>query len=168
MTLQKFIDNLSEDKQFQVAIKLTKLTLPIWDKYADEKGLTYVDTVVGMTHSVDKYLLIKSIEAVEKYLTLALIYKVTDRKNQIIELRRQFDDPIVALQDLDWELPDEILKTFYAVYNLVDSVLGKGKTVVGESTIYVSINQASDALEISKVLTFDEINKILYEIKNDL
>jgi hypothetical protein len=78
----------------------------------------------------------------------------------------QFDDPIIALQDTDWELPNEVQKTFYAVYNLIDTLMGKKKTVFEESSIYVSINQAIDALETSKTLTFDEINKILIDIKN--
>ncbi|HEV7424358.1 MAG TPA: hypothetical protein VGO21_04175, partial [Candidatus Paceibacterota bacterium] len=82
------------------------------------------------------------------------------------EIRRQFDDPIVALQDTDWQLPDEVQKTFYAVYNLIDTLLVKEKTVFDESTIYVSINQAADALETSKTLTFYDINQILDDIKN--
>ena len=72
------------------------------------------------------------------------------------------------MQDCDWELPDEVFKTFYSVHNLLDSLVGKKQTVFGESTIYVSINQAIDAIEKSKTLTLEEINAILEEIKNGL
>lgn len=80
-------------------------------------------------------------------------------------MSRQFRDPIVALQDLDWELPNEVERTFYAVHNLLDSLLGKEKTVVNEATIYVTINQAIEALESSNLLTEKEIREILYENK---
>ncbi len=50
VTLQEYIDSLSKEKRFEIAIALAKLTLPIWDKYADKNDLTYRDTVVGLTH----------------------------------------------------------------------------------------------------------------------
>jgi hypothetical protein len=83
-------------------------------------------------------------------------------------LSRQFSDPILALQDLDWELPYEVERTFYAVHNLLDSVLGKEKTVFNGTTIYVTINQAIDAIESSKLLSETEIKEMLYENKNGL
>ncbi len=160
------MDSLPKDGQFKIAIRLTKLALPIWENYADKNSLTYRDTVIGLTHTVEKKILKDTIDAVEKYLNSNKIEKFIGVKSELTEIRRQFDDPIVALQDTDWELPNEVQKTFYAVYNLIDYLLGKEKTVFDESTIYVSINQAVDALETSKTLTFDEISKILDEIKN--
>ncbi len=168
MTLQKHTDSLTKDKQFELAIKLTKLTIPIWDNYANKNELSYRDTVVGMHHTVDKKLLLNTINAVEEYLNLNKLKKLFDGKNKLLQLSKQFDDPIVALQDSDWELPDEVLKTFYSVHNLLDTVVGKEQTVFGEPTIYVSINQAIDAIEKSKTLTVEEINVILDEIKNGL
>ena len=166
MTLQKYTDSLSKDGRFKVAIRLTKLALPIWDNYADKNPLTYRDTVVGLTHTLDKKILKDTIDAVETYLNSNKIKKIIGGTSELREIRRQFDDPIVALQDTDWQLPDEVQKTFYAVYNLIDTLLVKEKTVFDESTIYVSINQAADALETSKTLTFDDINQILDDIKN--
>lgn len=160
MTLQKHIDSLPKDKQFDLAIRLTKLALPIWDNYADKNELTYRDTVVGMTHTVERKLLSKTLDVVEDFLHL----NKSDRK--LSELRRQYDDPVVSLQDCDWELPDDVRKTFYSVYNLLDTLLGKERNAFGDLTIYVAINQAADALEESKMLTVDDINKILDEVKN--
>jgi len=46
---------------------------------------------------------------------------------------------------------------FYSIHNLLDAALGKERTVFDETTIYVTINQAIDALEGSKSFTTDQI-----------
>ena len=163
MTLEEHIENLQKDMQFDIAIRLTKLSLPIWDKYADKNELTYRDTVVGLHHSVDRALPKDTIDAVEKYISTNMINKVIIKNTDLLSLSRQFSDPIVALQDIDWELPNEVEKTFYAVHNLLDAALGKEMTAFNESTIYVTINQAIDALNNSKTLTEEEIRKVLYD-----
>lgn len=166
MTLEEHIDNLPKDKQFDIAIRLTRLALPIWDKYADKNELTYRDTVVGLNHSVDRRLLKDTIDAVEKFVSTNMINKIIVKNIDLLPFDRLFSDPIVALQDTDWELPYEVERTFYAVHNLLDTALGKEKTVFNETTIYVTINQAIDALDNSKTITQDEIRNILYENKN--
>ena len=163
MTLEEHIENLPKDKQFDIAIRLTKLSLPIWNKYADKNELTYRDTVVGLHHFVDRALLKNTIDAVEKYISTNMISKVVIKNIDLLSLSRQFSDPIVALQDIDWELPNEVEKTFYAVHNLLDAALGKEMTAFNESTIYVTINQAIDALDSSKTRTEEEIRKVLYD-----
>ena len=168
MTLKEHIDSLPKDKQFGIAIRLTRLALPIWDKYAEKNELTYRDTIVGLQHSVNRALLKDTIDAVEKYVSTNIIGKAIIKITDLESLSRQFSDPIVALQDLDWVLPNEIERTFYSVYNLLNSALGKEKTVFKETTIYVTINQAIDALSSSKLMTEAEIREILYDNKNGL
>ena len=163
MTLEEHIENLPKDKQFDIAIRLTKLSLPIWNKYADKNELTYRDTVVGLHHFLDRVILKNTIDAVEKYISTNMISKVVIKNTDLLSLSRQFSDPIVALQDIDWELPNEVEKTFYAVHNLLDAALGKEMTAFNESTIYVTINQAIDALDSSKTMTEEEIRKVLYD-----
>jgi len=160
LTLQEHINTLPRDKQFSIAIRLTKLALPIWENYANRNELTYRDTVVGLTHSVDKSLLTKTIISVEEHLSS------NKSKEILFNLREQFDDPIVALQDTDWELPGEVQRTFYSVFNLLEACLGNTENSFGDLTIYVSINQAIDALDISKTLTFEEIKEMIYDRKN--
>lgn len=163
MTLEEHIDNLPINKQFDIAIRLTKLALPIWDKYAEKNELTYRDTVVGLHHSVDRTLLKNTIDAVEKYISTNIFNKIIIKNTDLLSLSRQFSDPIVAIQDIDWELPKEVERTFYAVHNLLDAALGKKMTVFNEATIYVTINQAIDALDNSKTMTEEEIRKVLYD-----
>jgi len=160
LILQDYTNNLPKDKQFNLAIRLTKLAIPIWDNYANKNALTYRDTVVGLTHAVDKHLLLNTIDTVEKHL------QINKSDNKLYNIRRQYADPVVALQDFDWELPEEVQATFYSVYNLLEASLGKVRTTFNELTIYVSINQAVNALMTSKMITIDEINNILDDIKN--
>jgi hypothetical protein len=168
MTLQQYIESLSKEKQFDIAIRLTKAALPLWDKYADKNELTYQDTVVGLHHSVDRQLLQKTINTVEQFVASNIIKRTIIKNVDLLSLDRQFSDPIVALQDTDWELPNEVERTFYAVHNLLNASLGQEKTAFNETTIYVAINQAVDALSSSNTMTAEEIRNILYDRKNGL
>lgn len=162
MTLQEYMDSLPKDQQFKVAIKLTKLVLPIWEEYAENNKTSYSDTVVGLTHSVNKNLLRYTVHSVEKYVETTFLLKPMIKNTELIVLKNNFSDPIVALQDLEWELPHPVLMAFYSIHNLLDAALGKEKTVFDESTIYVTVNQAIDALESSTLLTTEEIKTLLY------
>ena len=108
MSLQKYIESLSKEKQFSLAIKLAKFALPIWDKFADKNELSYRDSIAGIKHTVDKNLLNDTIVSAENYLRSNKL----DFNEGETDLYKKFIDPIVALQDDDWDLPDEVLKTF--------------------------------------------------------
>jgi hypothetical protein len=157
VSLQKYIEGLSKENQFRLAIKLARLTLPIWNKFAAKSDLTYRDSVAGLNHAVDKNLLKEAIESIEKYLN----NNISDFSEKETNLYKKFIDPIIALQDDDWDLPDEVLKTFYAVYILIEAIIDKEKPAFGNSALYVSINHSIDALVYSKTLSTVEINSIL-------
>jgi hypothetical protein len=165
MTLQKYIDGLSKEKQFNLAIKLARLTLPLWDKYAGKSKLTYRDSVVGLTHFIKKNLLKDTIELVEKCLHISNVRSTGDW-GKLINIHKQFIEPIVALQDGDWELPGEALKTFYAIYNLLEALKEKEQQSFGGSLIFISINQSIDLLDSSNTLSFEEINDILNKVND--
>jgi hypothetical protein len=166
MTLQERVDSLPKDKQFDLAIRLVKETFPIWDNYANKNKLTYQDSVVGMSHTVDRNLIRTTVDAIHRFINTNRINKLIIKKLELLTLSRQFDDPIVSLQDSDWELPLEVQKTFYAVHNLLEAAIGIEKTVFNERTVYVTINQAIDALDSSETLTADQIKNILDEYIN--
>jgi hypothetical protein len=167
MTLQEFCDSLPKDKQITLAVTLTKQILPIWDEYAEGNILTYRDTVVGLTHTVPKQLLADSIKEVEIYLSTQKLLRKLKNNSKLLKLYSYFGDPIVALWDSDWELPEPVQKIFYSVYNLLGSIVDKNKISSEETKIYVSINQAIDAIETSGRLSEDQIKEILKQAKND-
>ncbi len=165
MSLQGLIENLPPENQFELAIQLAKCTLPIWKKFAVKNKLNYHDTIVGLKHAVDENLPEGTLIAIEIYLTAKKLQYNFDNKEEIWQLYKQFEDPIVALQDDDWELPDDVLKTFYAIYNLLKATIGIKKTTFDENVVYVSINQSVEALEISGLLTVEEIDGIIAKFK---
>ncbi len=161
MALYDFLDTLPADKKLPTATHLLRLTLPIWNEYVskNQKGLAYHDSVVGLAHTVDKNLLLDTLTEVEADTS-------PEQKTNFNMLSEKFLDPIVSLQDGDWELPDAVLKTFYSAYNVLNACMGMEDTVFGERTLYVAINQAIDALTTHKIMTFDEVNNLLYDIAN--
>jgi hypothetical protein len=167
MTLQEYIEGISKNKQFRIALKLTKQALPILDRYASKHKLTYRDSIVGLIHQVDKNLLRDTIDAIDAVLNSSNSEEKTKNEDIFADLCKKFDDPIVALQDLDWELPKEVEKIFYSVYNLTEFMNGNEQTVFEESTIYVAINQAADALITNKLMSFHEIIQLCRDINSD-
>lgn len=162
MTLKEFISTLDESSQYDLALTLTDKTLSIWDDYAKTNKLEYVDTVVGMHHKVEKDILSRTLSTIK----LELLNPKSQRK-KINQLREEFSDPIVAMQDLDWELPPLVELTFYATRNLLDKINGEEVTVFDEPQIYVVINQAIDALSQSEIMSDIEIKELLKRYKDE-
>jgi len=152
--MKDWINNLPTDKKIALAIQFAKLALPIWDKYALKKKLTYRDSIVGIKHTIEKNLLLNTITAVESYL-------VSNDKHTLLQLYSSFQEPIVALQDDDWELPNEVCKTFYSVYNLLKGVLENKENTFGEESLYVCVNQAIEATDTAKLLSIEVIKTML-------
>lgn len=166
MNLHEYIQSLPENIQLELAVKLAKMSLPIWDEFASRNLLSYKDSIVGLTHSVNKKLLSETLLEIESCLRLNPSHSTVTDNEKLIELHGEFEEPLVAIQDFDWKLPFEVEKTFYSVYNLLESINGNKQTFQGELTLYLSVNQAIDALESSGSLKSDEIEIILKEFKN--
>ena len=156
MSLKEFIELLDEQRQYKLAIGLLEKALPVWDNYAGSNKLEYIDSVVGMYHLVEEDILSRTLAVIKSELA-----NPRTRLRQIEELREEFSDPIVALQDLDWELPYPVEKTFYAVQNLLDKLSGEDITVFGEPLIYVVISQVVDSLIEAKIMTNEEIRDFM-------
>lgn len=161
MSLQDFLSTIPEKNQYELSVKFLTIGQPIWKNYANSnKNLEYTDTVVGMHHKVSKDIIQRTIDLASKE-----INSPESKTKQITELYQEFRDPIVSLQDMDWEIPESVLLIFYSAYNLIESLKGKKETYNGETMIYISINQSVDAITRENIKTFDEINIILKENK---
>ena len=76
-------------------------------------------------------------------------------------LLHEFIEPIVALQDGDWELPDAVKLIFYAHSNLIEHLSGHVLFLDGETALYVTVNQAIDAIETSGRMTMPQLREEL-------
>lgn len=161
MNLEEYCASLPYDKRFKIAIKLCRRALRIWEKYCETNSLDYTDTVVGMHHEVRSELLSDTIE----FCSAAESENVPGPPVVSVKYKKlvdEFSDPVTALQDGDWSLPYPVERTFYAVYNLLQS-LYKEKTAFLQQTHYLVINQAADALVEAGILTMSEAAGEIFE-----
>jgi hypothetical protein len=155
--LKEYCCSLNENQLLKLAIKLCDKALFIWDDYASNHGLSYRDSVVGLSHTIRPQLLADAIG----FCKMSSFYKLL-HKGEFDKLFWEFREPIVAMQDLDWELPYPVERTFYAVNNLLGGHQEK-VTVFDELTYYVAVNQAVDALAENGTMEIEEIRKLIYD-----
>ena len=112
--ITKKLLELNEHQRFGFALKLIEKMLPHWDQYAAEKySLFYVDSVVGMHHKVKPDIINRTFEIGMK----SLMEDLTAA--ELIAIFDEYGDPIIAIQDMDWELPAEIEWLFFSAYNMM-------------------------------------------------
>ena len=162
-TLEEHLASLAPDQQWQVAWQMAAAALPIWEAYARDGQLRYVDSVVGMVHDVAPDLLARALAEAKVLVDTPDMDSLPHGTGRMHAIQSEFLDPIVALQDMDWELPAPVQLVFYAVSNLVDALAGQAQTVFSESTRYVVVNQAVDALQQTGLLHEGAIRAILYQ-----
>jgi hypothetical protein len=160
MDLNEYIEILPEKKAINLSIKLLEILLPEWEKFAKKpQNLSYFDTVVGLQHKVDKKIIHKTILISKNWL------KNSNSKLEIEKLLENYVEPIVALQDEDWIIPQNIKLIFYSAYNLMCKLNGETETIFGENQTYLTVNQAIDAILKSKILSENQIFEILEKHK---
>jgi hypothetical protein len=155
MTLLEFIESLNERKQYELALEFCDKTIVTWNAYANTHSLEYTDTVVGTKQTVKSDILSRALSIVKNELDAP-----SSQTQQIEHIRQELSAPIVALQDLDWELPKPVEMCFYAIRNLLDRIDGQETTVFNEPQIFVVINQAIEALMLVSAITEAEIGAI--------
>lgn len=160
MDLLQKVENLEEEKQIRLAVSLLKLCIPIWDQF-NSSSVQYVDSVVGMTHAVSKYLMEETIILAEKSLKCntgtefkKIEVKLKSKKSEFLEL-------IVSLSDKDLELPEQIALILNSASNLVNKLLGENLSIQKEPMIYLSINQSIDVLLKSNKMNIEDINSLM-------
>ncbi len=160
MSLKEYTAALTEKQRFNLAIELIEQLLPIWNDFSsNKKNLEYVDTVVAMYHSVDKEIIERTTKLAKKW-----IDNESDKK-ELQRLNNWFSDPIVALQDFDWEIPENIQLIFYSAHNLLGKLNGETKTIFGDEQLYLAINQAIDSIIKSGLMTENEIKELMEKHK---
>jgi hypothetical protein len=157
-TLSDLMQGLPEDRQLTLAVHFCKLGLPIWDAFATQKrARSYYDGVVGLHHVISETLPTRALALAQSALADPTYCARHEGTQLLGALKHEFVEPIVALQDDDWELPDAVRLVFYAHSNLVEHLAGKVTFPNGETALYVALNQAIDALESSGHMTFAQI-----------
>jgi len=156
MTLEEYCETLDEQKLAAIAISLCKVALMNWDYYIKNNKLCYKDTTAGLHHDVRPQLLADTLAEVKNIYSNA-----GQNQTQIKNLLNEFTDPLVAIDEDDWSLPNSVQKAFQSIYHLAYGVEVK-RVVFGELTHYLAINQAIEAIEEGNLLSETEIRALIY------
>lgn len=97
---------LNAKQKKRVHVNAGVFALKVWRQYCQNfVELSYCDSVVGMVHLVDIDLPKRALQAVR----LGWVDS---------SVAADYREPIVALQDMDFELPEHVAFAYYAIYNL--------------------------------------------------
>lgn len=155
MNLNEIVTNLDEQTQYKIALIFTQKAVVIWNNYVNGKNMEYIDSVVGVNHTVDSSILDNTLQVIKSELKTP-----NSQTENIRKLLEEYSEPITALQDLDWELPNEVRLTFYSIKNLLTKISGQNTSNFNKPLLYVAINQAIDAIYTAKIMTIDEVKNI--------
>jgi hypothetical protein len=103
---QAFLE-LSSPRKRKAHTYLAQIALRKWEEFSKSGSVprSYIESVAGTNQSVDFDLPRKAFDCVIGGLDAS-------------EIQKQYGEPICALQDDDWALPEEAVYAYYAIYNL--------------------------------------------------
>jgi hypothetical protein len=152
--LEGLFTRLNESSKIQLALKMAKISVPIWEAYKKRNTLLLFKSEVYNQPDVDMALLRETLAAIE-----------TDELADLRQSFNQFRQPIVMLQEGEWELSISIKNAFYSVYNLAKAVLSAENKAQRSSCVRQSVMQSFDAINKSFLLSMDEWKDFLEDYR---
>jgi hypothetical protein len=156
MSLEEQIACLEEPKRLQLAADLLELALPVWMNFTENPSSLFYYHALG-DGIVARNIIQRTINVAKDGVDSV------DRKKEIEKLFTEFIEPVLAIRDDYWILPEDVKLIVWAASNLVDKLAGESITRVGEDQLYLVINQEVDALTKANRITFDEVNVMIRE-----
>jgi hypothetical protein len=167
MIVQGYYDNLPIEMETELAVKLAKLALPVWERYAHEENLIFTDNSAGLIHKIDSNVLQNTLKEIEDYITLSRDNDYSLDNSGLIKLYENFEELVFALEEGDWELPAEVECSFYCIYGVLKELICTKEVVPWNISLHVSVNRTLETLEGSGILSEQQIINMLEEIKNN-
>jgi hypothetical protein len=174
--LDEFLLTLSNEAQLKIALRLTRLALPIWQKYhaANPGKIAEVNNLVSDANRVDGAYKEISVDLPEKGLAeIESAYedaRARSKRPATVMKEHALLHPILftflgPLTNSFWDetLPNSVRLVFTAVWNILTWLIYRERNDAGETHIYIAVNQAADALHSENIMSFEEINVILME-----
>ena len=132
---------LSPEQRRSVHFILCEHALGKWNLYAKAQNkIEYLETVAGTRQEVDKNLPFDSFSSALQGIDL-------------LNIAERYQEPIVALQDDDLTLPENITFAYYAIYNLFKK--------------YVKIEVIDDWLIVNQALSTEDDSEAWVTLLND-
>lgn len=138
---------LTKQEQRELALTLTQMALPVWNKYTASINPSYKDSTSVALKFIDKNLLDLSLQSIQNQSVSA----------QADAYYLQFIGPVVALQDGDWLPAFPVKKIFLSCYNLLKGSIDSNKADAG-NYFSLSIEYALDCIDKTKLYSKDELD----------
>ncbi|MBL7870607.1 MAG: hypothetical protein JNM78_03270 [Cyclobacteriaceae bacterium] len=177
--LDKFCNSLTDEAQLRIALKLGKLTLPVWEDYFIKNPtaidqinalMSDSDSMYGSLKKIDIEFPKRALEKIERSFAVAKEQSI-DKPIPIMKSDATLS-PLLAtcmqpLSNPQWDntLNQSTRLVFTIVFNILVWILYRRNTDHHETHIYVAINQGADVLLREKIHSEKEINAILHEFE---
>ncbi len=169
--LDEFCNKLPEATQVALAIRLIEVALPAWETHVTEHpgDLERVNALITKDHYVQggAHQVVKALPRVALgELKDTIAAKANLKGNAILNSQLASIMEPLTLPAWDEIFPSPVRLAFTAVFNLLTFLLFRRVNEDNETTVYVAINQACDAIMQKKFLSMDELNHLLNEYEH--
>lgn len=154
--------SLSAADQSALATDAASWCMPLWSSYLSAHKTSVKNLPPGHVVTIDNNLLSSALEAVRSYKS-AGPSKETD--TQLRKSYTQLLEPMVALQDGNWSIPYPLKKLFIGIYTMVEGALVPEAGADHQARIIESIGHSMDCLELSRLYSDAELDKLLQPYK---
>lgn len=141
--LRQVMEPLSHRLRCLCMLLAAERALPVWERHAASRELSYVDSVVGQHHVVDQQL-------PRRVLAFVGASVDQDRMLPCYQLSAAYSEPLTALQDGDLTLPDHAEMAFYGIYNAYKVCCGEELPGSWVASCALAIHQSLVALILSQ------------------
>lgn len=178
--LDSYCASLSDEAQLKIALRLGRLAIPVWNNHFANtpEAIQKVNELISDANrlnggaDVETQFPERAVTKIERSLAAAK-EKSPDRPIPLMKSDATLS-PLLAtcmqpLTNQQWDntLPQSVRLVFTSVFNILIWILYRRRTKDKETHIYVAINQAADVLLREKLMTTEEINKLLNEYINE-
>lgn len=175
--LDEYCDTLSDPALLEIALRLTELSLPVWNNHfsshpEEEKKLARVMNEAARVpgaRTLDTHFPETALSMIAKcYADSKTGPSSLERLRGNLEFAHLLCTSMQPLTNQRWDdaFPRSVRLVFTSVWNILSWLVYTQYSSSDENHIYVAINQAADALLSEGLFSVEQINAILAEYKN--
>nr|MDO8109917.1 hypothetical protein [Candidatus Sigynarchaeota archaeon] len=169
--LEEYCNSLPENALVAICIRLIEIAMPVWDQHVNHfpDQVVKVNALIGSdncvqngAHKINPELPKQAIGQLKRAIAVR-----TDFHESLV-LKRYLATFVEPLTNPGWDdvLPLSVRLVYTAVYNLFTFLVFTRFSPSNESHINVAINQACDAIMREKLLSKEDLDRVLHEYES--